>query len=158
MMPADWLPWTDALLTWLHVVALLGWAVFMTSCTALLRPDWLNGAALQRLRLTQRLAAGAGAATLLSGLLKATAGVKGAAWTLGQPLFAFKLLAALAMWTVCVRAGAPVRRWLAVWRAEARLPMAGEVDALRARLLRAAHGMLWVAAAGVLLSRGLLVR
>ncbi|MEY4416118.1 MAG: hypothetical protein RIQ53_3411 [Pseudomonadota bacterium] len=156
MIPADWLPWTDALLTWLHLSAVLGWAVFMTSCTALLRPDWLNGSALQRLQLTQRLATGAGAATLLTGVLKALLGAKGAAWLLGQPLLGFKLLAALAMVVVCWRAGTPLRRWLARWRSEARQPPAGEVDRLRQRLLRAAHGMLWVTAAGVLLSRGLL--
>ncbi len=149
------LAWRDALLAWLHVLAFLSWTVFLSSCTALARSEWINAAALKRLLLVQRVASAAGVATLFSGVLRVVWSNKGAAWTLAQPLLWAKLaLVAWMLWAMW-RGGREVVAWMRRCGATGELPGDAALTAYRRRMLRAAHLMLWLPLAGLLLSRGL---
>jgi putative membrane protein len=145
----------DAALAYLHLLAILSWTVFLSSTAALARPEWLNTAALARLRVVDRIAHAAGWLTLASGLARVVFSPKGAAWLWGQPLLWAKLLLMLLM----LAAAWQTRRQIAVWhQAHARsgtLPPEPEVTVLRRRVMRAAHLMLVLPALGVMLARGI---
>jgi putative membrane protein len=147
--------WTDALLAYAHLAAVLTWAVFLTSQTALLRPQWFNAAALERLVRVERIASGAALAVLLTGLARLAFGAKGG-WAWSQPLLWAKLAMFAFMAAEGWQAGAQLRRWRGDAAAGAGLPADQAVDALRRRVFRAAHLMVVAPLAAVLLARGVL--
>jgi putative membrane protein len=149
--------WTDALLAYAHLAAVLTWTVFLTSQTALLRPAWFNAAALDRLVRVERIASGAALAVLLTGLARLAFGPKGG-WAWGQPLLWAKLAMFGLMAIEGLRAGVRLRGWQHAVAGGGALPDAGAVDALRKRVFRAAHLMVIVPLAAVLLARGILTR
>lgn len=142
----------DAALAYLHIAAILGWTVFLTSQSALLRPEWANGAVLARLQRVGLLANIAGLAVLATGLARMGWGVKGAAWYGHQPLLWAKLALTLAL----VAWAWQVTRRYAVWAASGTVPAAAELDAARRTVMRIAHLMVLLPIAGVMLARGLL--
>jgi putative membrane protein len=148
----------EALLAYLHLAAILAWCVFIGSQSALLRPEWLNSAALQRLARVERIAAAGAVLTLLTGLARMGLGMKGLAWYEVQPLLWVKLALFAAMFVGGWRAGRQVQRWARHHAAGGPLPAAAEVDALRKRLLGWSHLMLLVPVAAVMLARGLFTR
>ena len=149
---------SEALLAYLHILAILGWTVFLTSQTALARPEWLNAAVVERLVRVDLIANVAAAGVLATGLARVAWGVKGPDWTLAQPL----LWGKLALWAFMAwsswQSSRQYRRWQRTLRAEGTLPAAEEINALRKRVMRAAHLMMWLPLLGVLLARGLLAR
>lgn len=148
----------DALLAYLHWLAIMGWLVFLTSTSALARSDWLNAAALARLRLVDRIAGVAGVAVLASGLARVAWGAKGADWLWGQPLLWAKLALVLLMLAAGWHSSREIARWHAHWMSHQALPEPDAVARLQRRVMRVAHLMMLLALAGVLLSRGIGVR
>jgi putative membrane protein len=148
----------EAALAYAHLIAILTWVVFIGSCAALTRAEWLNGAALARLARVDRLAAAGAVATLLTGAARVTWGVKGAAWYLDQPL----LWAKFALWVLMVAGGVSASRRIQAWqRSSARdgaLPGAEAVAAVRKRLMAASHLIVVVPLLAVLLARGIGIR
>lgn len=145
---------TEALIAYVHLAAVLAMVVFSTSQAALLRPEWLNAAVLQRLRVVDRIYLGCLAALLLSGLLRMTMGIKGLAWYGAQPLLWAKLLGlALLAW-----AAVGPHRAYARWSTQATLPDTAEVTAVRRSVMRASHAMLLIPLLAVLLARGVFTR
>ncbi|MBN8487711.1 MAG: DUF2214 family protein [Burkholderiales bacterium] len=143
---------TEALLAYVHLAAVLAMVVFATSQAALLRSEWLNAAALQRLLVVDRIYLASLAVLLLSGLLRMTLGVKGVAWYGVQPLLWGKLLGlALLAWA----AVGPHRAYIR-WSAATSLPSADEVASVRRQVMRASHAMLLIPLLAVLLARSLL--
>ncbi len=141
----------EALLAYLHIGAVLGWVVFLTSQTALLRPEWINAAVLARLQRVGLLANLAALAVLATGLARLGFGLKGAAWYGHQPLLWIKLAVTLALaWQ-----GWRATRRYAAWLAAGGLPPVAELDATRRLVFRVAHWMLIVPVAGVMLARGI---
>ena len=148
--------WLDALLSYLHLLAILSWVVFLSSTAALARSEWLNPAALARLLAVDRIANAAGWAVVASGAARLLWGAKGAAWWLGQPLLWAKLVLVALMLLAAWQTRRQLRGWQRRWQAEGVLPPAAELTALRRRVMRASHLMLLLPAAAVLLARGLL--
>ena len=144
----------EALLAYVHLAAVLAMVVFSTSQAALLRPEWLNAAAVQRLRLVDRIYLGTLAALLLTGLLRMTLGHKGMAWYGVQPL----LWAKLAGLGLLAWAAIGPHRAYARWATAPTLPGADEVSAVRRTVMRAAHGMLLIPLLATLLARGVFTR
>ncbi|MBI5259836.1 MAG: DUF2214 family protein [Burkholderiales bacterium] len=148
----------DALLAYLHILAILGWTVFLTSQTALTRPEWLNAAVVDRLVRVDLIANVAAAGVLATGLARVFWGAKGPDWTLAQPLLWGKLALWATMAWASWRSSREYARWQQRLRTQGTLPSAEEIDALRKRVMRAAHLMMWLPLLGVLLARGLLAR
>ena len=150
--------WTEALLAYGHLACILAWVVFITSEAALLRSEWLNGAVLARLLQVDRILQACWVALLLSGVARASFGLKGAGWYWGQPLLHLKLsllvLLGVAMW----RGRRRYRDWLARWQQHQQLPEPAEVQQARRRVMAVAHLMLVIPLLGVLLARGLWTR
>ena len=141
----------EATLAYLHLAAVLAMVVFSTSQAALLRAEWLNAAAVQRLKLVNRVYLITLAALLLTGLLRMGLGVKGVHWYGLQPLLWGKLAGLALLGWAAVAPGKAYARWAA---AGAALPGADEVAAVRKLVMRASHGMLIIPALAVLLARG----
>jgi len=148
----------EALLSALHLLAILGWTVFLTSQTALARAEWLNTAALARLVLLARIANIAAITVLATGALRIAIGLKGWQWPLQQPLLWAKLALFAWMAHTAWQAGRQMGRWHSAHQAGAALPTEPDITALRRRLLRATHLMVWPLLLGALLTRGLLAR
>lgn len=148
----------EAVLAYVHLLAVLSWVVFLSSSTALARAEWLNAAALQRLATVERVANLAALAVLASGLARMVWGAKGLAWYGAQPLLWAKLALFALMAAAAWRGHGQLRGWLAAHRASGALPPPEAVAAWRRRTMRAAHLMLVIPLAAVLLARGLLTR
>ncbi len=147
--------WLEALLAYAHVLAILGWVVFLTSTAAVARAEWFSAAVVQRLVTVDRIAGAAALGVVLTGLARVAWGVKGWSWYASQPLLWAKL--ALLAWMLLL--GWRSSRQIAGWRRRlaerAALPTTEEVGALRRRVMGAAHLMLLIPAAAVLLARGI---
>jgi putative membrane protein len=141
----------EAVLAYLHLSAVLALVVFSTSQAALLRAEWLNAAAVQRLKLVNRVYLVCLLALLVTGLLRMGLGIKGVHWYGVQPLLWGKLAGLLLLGWAAVGPSKAYRRWAAPG---APLPAADEVAAVRKQVMRASHGMLVIPALAVLLARG----
>lgn len=148
----------ESALAYLHLAAMLGWVVFLTSQTALLRPAWCNAAALSRLATVSRLAHVAAAATLLSGLARALFGIKGLAWYGAQPMLQAKLVLLLLMWAGAWTVSRQIVRWQRVVSLGGAMPGTTALDWARRRLLLVTHLMVVPPLLGVLLARGVGVK
>jgi putative membrane protein len=141
----------EAALAYLHLSAVLALVVFSTSQAALLRAEWLNAAAVQRLKLVNRIYQACLLALLLTGLLRMGLGVKGLHWYAAQPLLWGKLIGLALLAWAAVGPSRAYHRWV---EPGAALPAAGDVAAVRKQVMRASHGMLIIPALAVLLARG----
>jgi len=141
----------EAVLAYLHLAAVLALVVFSTSQAALLRAEWLNAAAVQRLKVVNRVYQICLLALLLTGLLRMGLGMKGVHWYAMQPLLWAKLVGLALLGWAAVAPGQAYKRWAA---AGATLPGADEVAAVRKQVMRASHGMLIIPALAVLMVRG----
>jgi len=148
----------ESTLAYLHIAAMLGWVVFLTSQTALLRPAWCNAAALSRLATVNRLAHAAAAATLLTGLARALFGIKGLAWYAGQPMLQAKLVLMLLLWAGAWTVSRHIVRWQRAVSLGAAMPGSLALDWARRRLMLVTHLMVVPPLLGVLLARGVGVR
>lgn len=145
----------EAVLAYLHLMAVLSWVVFVTSAAVLTRVDSLDAAALARLVRVDLINQIAALATLATGLARTLWGAKGAVWYWGQPL----LWAKLALLLIMLAAGLAASRRIAAWRracdADGRLPSPGALAAVRRQLMWSSHLMVLPPLAGVLLARGI---
>jgi putative membrane protein len=145
----------EALLAYLHIAAILAWVVFLTSCAALARVEWMNAAALQRLVRVDRIAGLAGAAVLATGLARSVWGLKGAAWYWQQPLLWTKLMLVLAM----AGTGIGITRRIAQWHRHhlqtGQLPEPAAIARLRRQIMWSSHLTVVIPLLGVLLARGI---
>ncbi len=145
----------EALLAYLHIVAILSLVVFISSQAALCRVEWLNEAVVRRLVVLDKIYLSAGALVLASGLARTIWGIKSAAWYAGQPLWWAKLGLMLLILLLSVKPSLAFRRWLAQLEGHAALPLEAEIKAVRAQIMRTAHLLLLIPVAGVMLARGL---
>lgn len=80
----------DALLAWIHYLAIFLLIVAMTAQTVLLRPT-LTTPTLRRLAIYDRVYAASAIAVLITGLLRLILGAKGAAFYMANPWFHAKI-------------------------------------------------------------------
>jgi putative membrane protein len=103
--------WLDAGLSYLHLLAILSWVVFLSSTAALARVEWLNAAVVARLVVVDRIAFGAGWLVLASGAARLLWGAKGAAWWLDQPLLWAKIALVVLMLMAAWRTHGQIAGW-----------------------------------------------
>jgi len=145
----------EAVLAYLHLMAILSWVVFISSTAALARVEWLNAAVVDRLVRVDLIANVGGALVLLSGLARMGWGMKGAAWYGAQPLLWAKLVLMAVMLAAAWRTRVQLLSWQRRLRSSGQLPPADEIATLRQRVMRSSHLMLLLPIAGVMLARGI---
>jgi putative membrane protein len=145
---------TEALLSFLHLSAILGWVVFASSQAALCRSEWLSAAVVRRLLRLDAITWLATAAVLLAGLARIQWGAKGASWYWHNPLLWLKLVLFTLAALLLAGATRRYRRWHAELNAGGPLPPDAQVRAARLRVMIATHIVALIPLAAVLLARG----
>ncbi|MFO1218462.1 MAG: DUF2214 family protein [Burkholderiaceae bacterium] len=148
----------ESILAYLHISAVLGWVVFLTSQTALLRPAWCNAPALLRLAIAARIAHVAALSTLLTGLARMALGIKGFGWYAGQPMLQAKLALMLLMWGGAWTVSRHIERWQRAVSLGGSMPGAPALDWARRRMMLVTHLMVVPPLLGVLMAYGVGVR
>lgn len=148
----------EALLAYAHIAALLAVVVFLTSETALCRPDWMNAAVVRRLVRIDRLYLVAALALLVTGLARTFWGVKGMGWYWAQPLLHLKVTLFVVIGLMSIKPTLLFLRWQRGLDAAGTLPGEDEVRQARRWLMIQAHLLALVPLAATMLARGVWTR
>ena len=81
----------EAILAYLHLLAILTLVVFLSSEAALCRVEWMNAKVVERLGRVDMVYGIASVAVLLTGVARTWWGVKGTSWYWTNPLLHTKL-------------------------------------------------------------------
>jgi putative membrane protein len=144
----------EAVLAYLHLLAILTMVVFVASEAALCRVQWLNAAVVERLARVDRIYGIAALAVLATGLVRTLLGVKGTAWYWSNPLLHMKLTLFVVVGVISIFPTLTFLRWRKALRADGTLP--GEVQIARTRrlVMVQAHIIAVIPLLAVFLARG----
>lgn len=144
----------EAILAYLHIVAILTLVVFLASEAALLRPEWFNAAVVERLARVDAIYGMASLLVLATGLVRVFWGAKGASYYGHNPLFwaKFGLFAVIGL--MSIKPTITFIGWRRELRATGALPGAEAVRAMRKRVMAQAHIVPLIPLAAVFLARG----
>ncbi|MDB5857904.1 MAG: putative transrane protein [Ramlibacter sp.] len=144
----------EAVLAYVHLLAILTLVVFLASEAALCRPEWMNPTIVDRLVTVDRIYGIAAGAVLVTGLLRVYLGMKGSAWYWGNWLLHLKLGLFVLAGLVSIVPTLRYIRWQKAVRAGGGLPAAAEVRATRKLVMVQAHIIPLIPLAAVFLARG----
>lgn len=144
----------EAILAYLHLLAILTMVVFIASEAALCRIEWLNAKVVERLVRLDAIYAGAAVAVLATGVARTIWGVKGTAWYWTNPLLHIKLTLFVVVALLSVGPTRSYLRWRKRLRADGTLPTEAEVHKTRKLVMIEAHLIALVPLAAVFLARG----
>jgi putative membrane protein len=144
----------EALLAYVHFLAILTLVVFIASEAALCRPEWMNPTLVDRLVTVDRIYGIAAGAVLLTGLLRVYLGVKGSSWYWGNWLLHVKLGLFVLAGLISILPTLRFIRWQKTLRAGGGLPLADEVRSTRRLVMVQAHIIPLIPLAAVFLARG----
>lgn len=144
----------EAILAYLHLLAILTMVVFIASEAALCRVEWLNAKVVERLVRLDAIYAGAAVAVLATGVARTIWGVKGTAWYWTNPLLHIKLTLFVVVALLSIGPTRSYLRWRKRLRADGTLPSEAEVRKTRKLVMIEAHLIALVPLAAVFLARG----
>ena len=144
----------EAILAYLHLLAILTMVVFIASEAALCRIEWLNAKVVERLVRLDAIYAGAAVAVLATGVARTIWGVKGTAWYWTNPLLHIKLTLFVVVALLSIGPTRSYLRWRKRLRADGTLPTEAEVRQTRKLVMIEAHLIALVPLAAVFLARG----
>jgi putative membrane protein len=144
----------EAILAYLHFLAILTLVVFISSEAALCRIEWMNAAVVERLVRVDLIYGGAAIAVLATGVARTWWGVKGTAWYWTQPLLHLKLTLFVIVAVMSIFPTLTYFRWRKALRAHGTLPAEAEVRKTRQLVMIEAHLITLVPLAAVFLARG----
>lgn len=144
----------EAILAYLHLLAILTMVVFIASEAALCRIEWLNAKVVERLVRLDAIYAGAAVAVLATGVARTIWGVKGTAWYWANPLLHIKLTLFVVVALLAIGPTRSYLRWRKRLRADGTLPTEAEVRKTRKLVMIEAHLIALVPLAAVFLARG----
>ena len=144
----------EAILAYLHLLAILTMVVVLSSEAALCRIEWLNAKAVERLARVDLIYGIAAIAVLATGLVRTFLGVKGSAWYWTNPLLHIKVTMFVIVGVISVFPTLTFRRWLRAQRRGAALPGAEEVRRTRRLVMVQAHIIALIPLFAVFLARG----
>lgn len=144
----------EAILAYLHLLAILTMVVFIASEAALCRVEWLNAKVVERLVRLDAIYAGAAVAVLATGVARTVWGVKGTAWYWTNPLLHIKLTLFVVVALLSIGPTRSYLRWRKRLRADGTLPSEAEVRKTRKLVMIEAHLIALVPLAAVFLARG----
>ena len=146
----------EAILAYLHLLAILTMVVFIASEAALCRVEWLNAAVVERLAKVDRVYGIAALAVIATGVARTWWGVKGTAWYWTNPLLHLKLTLFVVVGLISIAPTLQFLRWRKALRNNAAFRVR-ETDWTSARrlVLIELHLVALIPFAAVLMSRGL---
>ncbi|WP_218509443.1 DUF2214 family protein [Variovorax sp. dw_308] len=144
----------EAILAYLHLLAILTMVVFIASEAALCRIEWLNAAVVERLARVDMVYGIAAVLVLLTGLLRTWLGVKGTGWYWTNPLLHIKLTLFIIVGIVSAFPTITYMRWRKTLRATGALPAEAEVKKTRKLVMIQAHLIALIPLFAVFLARG----
>ncbi|SEB21126.1 DUF2214 family protein [Variovorax sp. YR216] len=144
----------EAILAYLHILAILTMVVFISSEAALCRAEWMNAAVVERLARVDMVYGIAAIAVLATGVARTWWGMKGTTWYWTNPLLHLKLTLFIIVGLLSIRPTMTYSRWRKALRSSGTLPAEAEVRKTRKQLMVQAHIIALIPLAAVFLARG----
>lgn len=144
----------EAILAYLHFLAILTMVVFISSEAALCRVEWLNKAVVERLARIDMVYGMAAMTVLATGIARTVWGVKGSSWYWTNPLLHLKLTLFIVIGVISIFPTITYLRWRKTLRASGTLPAEAEVRKTRKLVMIQAHLLVLIPLAAVFLARG----
>ncbi|WP_076999439.1 DUF2214 family protein [Variovorax sp. KK3] len=144
----------EAILAYLHILAILTMVVFIASEAALCRVEWLNAAAVERLAKVDMIYGIAAIAVLATGVARTWWGMKGTAWYWTNPLLHVKLTLFIIVGVLSIFPTLTYFRWRKAVRSTGTLPAEAEIRKTRKLVMIQAHIIALIPLVAVFLARG----
>ncbi|MEJ7688109.1 MAG: DUF2214 family protein [Variovorax sp.] len=144
----------EAILAYLHILAILTMVVFIASEAALCRVEWLNAAAVERLAKVDFIYGIAAIAVLATGVARTWWGIKGTAWYWTNPLLHVKLTLLIIVGVISIFPTLTYFRWRKAVRSGGSLPGEVEIKKTRRLVMVQAHLIALIPLVAVFLARG----
>lgn len=144
----------EAILAYLHLLAILTMVVFIASEAALCRVEWLNAAVVERLAKVDLIYGSAAVAVIVTGVARTWWGMKGTAWYWTNPLLHLKLTLFIIIGAISIFPTMRYLRWRKALRATGALPAEAEVRKTRKLVMIQAHLIALIPLVAVFLARG----
>ncbi|MGR4868861.1 DUF2214 family protein [Variovorax sp. LARHSF232] len=144
----------EAILAYLHFLAILTMVVFISSEAALCRVEWLNKAVVERLARIDMVYGIAAVTVLATGIARTVWGVKGSAWYWTNPLLHLKLTLFIVIGLISIFPTITYLRWRKTLRTSGTLPAEADVRKTRKLVMIQAHLLVLIPLAAVFLARG----
>jgi len=144
----------EAILAYLHLLAILTMVVFIASEAALCRVEWLNAAVVERLAKVDMVYGIAAIAVLATGVARTWWGIKGTAWYWTNPLLHVKLTLFIIVGVISIFPTLTYSRWRKALRSSGSLPAEAEIRKTRKLVMIQAHVIAVIPLAAVFLARG----
>ncbi|RZL87201.1 MAG: DUF2214 family protein [Variovorax sp.] len=144
----------EAILAYLHILAILTMVVFISSEAALCRVQWLNAAVVERLGKVDMVYGIAAVAVLVTGIARTWWGIKGTAWYWTNPLLHLKLTLFIIIFVISLFPTKTYFRWRKALRADGALPAEAEIGKTRRLVMIQAHLIALIPLVAVFLARG----
>jgi putative membrane protein len=144
----------EAILAYLHLVAILTLVVFMSSEAALCRVEWMNAKVVERLGKVDLIYGIAAGVVLLTGIARTWWGVKGTGWYWTNPLLHTKLALFVVIGLMSIKPTMMFSRWRKELKVTGALPADDQVRLARKWVMAQAHLLVLIPLAAVFLARG----
>ena len=144
----------EAILAYVHLLAILTMVVFISSEAALCRVEWMNKAVVERLARVDAIYGMAALVVLATGIARTVWGVKGSAWYWTNPLLHVKLTLFIIVGLMSIVPTMTYLRWRKQLRAGGALPADAEVRKTRKLVMIQAHILVLIPLFAVFLARG----
>jgi putative membrane protein len=144
----------EAILAYLHLVAVLTLVVFISSEAALCRVEWMNAKVVERLGKVDMIYGIAAGAVLLTGIARTWWGVKGTGWYWTNPLLHIKFALFVVIGLMSIKPTMMFARWRKDLVATGALPADDQVRLARKWVMAQAHLIVLIPLAAVFLARG----
>jgi len=144
----------EAILAYLHLLAILTMVVFIASEAALCRVEWINAAVVERLAKVDRVYGIAAVAVIATGVARTWWGVKGTAWYWTNPLLHLKLTLFIVVGVISIFPTITFIRWRKAMKSTGSLPAEAEVRKTRKLVMIQAHLIAVIPLFAVFLARG----
>lgn len=144
----------EAILAYLHLLAILTMVVFIASEAALCRIEWLNAAVVERLAKVDLIYGIAAVVVIATGVARTWWGMKGTAWYWTNPLLHLKLALFVIVGVISIFPTMRYQRWRKALRATGALPAEAEVRKTRKLVMIQAHIIAIIPLVAVFLARG----
>ncbi|MFZ3118521.1 MAG: DUF2214 family protein [Variovorax sp.] len=144
----------EAILAYLHLLAILTMVVFISSEAALCRVQWLNAAVVERLAKVDLVYGIAAIMVLATGVARTVWGVKGTSWYWTNPLLHVKLTLFIIVGVISIFPTMTYFRWRKALRATGALPTEADIQKTRKLVMVQAHLIALIPLVAVFLARG----
>ena len=144
----------EAILAYIHILAILTMVVFISSEAALCRSEWMNARVVERLVRVDMIYGIAAVLVLLSGLARTYWGFKGGGWYWTNWLLHLKLGMFVVVALMSIKPTLMYRRWRRELNATGELPDDAQIRDARKWVMIQAHIIAIIPIAAVFLARG----